>query len=57
MFMPDVLADLTKCVSEQRAVKKGLRAMNSRRSFDHLVGHRKQLVGDIDTEGPSLHSG
>jgi hypothetical protein len=33
MLMPefDVLADLTKCVSEQRAAEKGFRVMKSRR--------------------------
>ena len=40
----NVLADVTKCVSEQRAAEKGFRVMNSRRSFDHLVGEREQLV-------------
>jgi hypothetical protein len=28
----NVLADVTKCVSEQRAAEKGFRVMNSRRS-------------------------
>ena len=38
MVMPEfnVLADVTKCVSEQRAAEKGFRVMNSRVSVDQL---------------------
>src|SRR5262245_64716190 len=52
MLMPEfnVLADVTKCVSEQRAAEKGFRVMNARRSFDHLVGAAEQRQRNRNAE-------
>src|SRR5262249_61791330 len=43
MLMPEfnVLADVTKCVSEQRAAEKGFRVMNSRRLTDAARARRR----------------
>src|SRR5262249_13049812 len=51
MLIPDVLVDLAKCVSEQRAAEKGFRVMNSRRSLDHLVGTREEAIWHVEAEG------